>query len=69
MILLLYGYDPEGPFPSEEDNNVVVEPISLDKSHSIECYVSDVVDPLTQSPHLGIDLHINALNLVMDRME
>ena len=23
----LYGYDPEGPSPSEEDNNVVVEPI------------------------------------------
>ena len=68
-IILLYGYDPEDPFPSEEDNNVVVEPISLDKRHSIECYVLDVVDPLTQSTHLGIDLHIHALNLVRDRME
>ena len=29
----------------------------------------DVVDPLTQSSHLGIDLHIDALNLVRDRME
>ena len=25
---------------------VVVEPISLDKRHSVECYVMDVVDPL-----------------------
>ena len=68
-IIVWPGYDPEGPFPSEEDNNVVVEPISLDKRHSIECYVLDVVDPLTQSTHLGIDLYIHALDLDMDRME
>ena len=43
----------EGLSPLEEDNNVVVEPISLDKRHSIECYVMDVVDPLTQSTQLG----------------
>ena len=53
-------YDPEGPSPSEEDNNVVVELISLDKRLSIECYVLDVVDPLTQSTQLGIDLYIQA---------
>ena len=68
-IIVWPGYEPEGPFPSEEDNNVVVESISLDKRHSIECYVLDVVDPLTQSTHLGIDLYIHALNLVRDRME
>ena len=68
-IILLYLYDPEGPFPSEEDNNVVVESISLDKRHSIECYVLDAVDPLTQSTQLGIDLCIQALDLVRDRME
>ena len=49
--------------------NVVFEPISLDKMHSIECYVLDVVDPLTQSTQLGIDLYIQALDLVRDRME
>ena len=62
-------YDPEGPSPSEEDNNVVVELISLDKRLSIECYVLDVVDPLTQSTQLGIDLYIQALDLARDRME
>ena len=62
-------YDPEGPSPSEEDNNVVVERISLDKRLSIECYVLDVVDPLTQSTQLGIDLYIQALDLARDRME
>ncbi|CAH3157625.1 unnamed protein product, partial [Porites evermanni] len=41
----LYGYDPEGPSPSEEYNNVVVEAMSLDNRHSIESYVLDVVDP------------------------
>ena len=60
---------PEGLSRLEEDNNVVVEPISLDKRHSIECYVMDVVDPLTQSTQLGIDLYIQALDLVRDRME
>ena len=38
--------------------NVVFEPISLDKMHSIECYVLDVVDPPTQSTQLGIGLNI-----------
>ena len=62
-IQQLYGYDPGGSSPSEEDNKVVVELISLDKRHSIEYYVLDVVDPLTQStlwrlrvkrdPHMG----------------
>ena len=52
------------PLLQKEDNNVVVEPISLDKRHSIECYVLDVVDPLTQSTQLGIDLYIPALDLV-----
>ena len=67
----MYGYDPEGPFPSEEDNNVVVEPISIDKRHLIECYmyVLGVVDPLTQSIQLGIDLYIQALDLVRDIMQ
>ena len=67
----MYGYDPEGPSPSEKDNNVVVEPISIDKRHSIECYmyVLDVVDPLTQSTQLGIDLYIQALDLVRDIMQ
>ena len=39
----LYRYDQEGPSPSEEYNNVVVEPTSLDNRHSIESYVLDVV--------------------------
>ena len=55
---IVYGYDKEGPSPSEEDNDVVFEPISLDKRHSIECYVLDVADPLSQSTQLGIDLYI-----------
>ena len=62
-------YDPEGPSPSEEDNNVIVELISLYKRHSIDCYVLDVVDPLTQSTQLVINLYIRALDLVGDRME
>ena len=64
----LYGYDQEGPSPSKEAN-IVVEPISLDNRHSIESYVLDVVDLLTHSTQLGIDLYIQALDLVRDIME
>lgn len=65
----LYGCDPEGASPSEEDNNIVVEPITLDNRHSIESSVLDVVDPLMQSTQLGIDLYIQALDLVRDIMD
>ena len=41
----LYGCDPDGPPPSEGDNNIVVEPINLDNRQSIGPYVLDVVDP------------------------
>ena len=64
----LYGYDPEGPSPSKEAN-IVVEPISLDNRNLTESYVLDVVDPLTHSTQLGIDLYIQALDLVRDIME
>ena len=32
-------------------------------------YVLDVVDPLTQSTQLGIDVYIHALDLVRDIMQ
>ena len=59
----LHRYDPEGPSPSEEYNNVVVEPMSLDNRHSIESHVLDVADSPTQSTQLRIDLYIQALDL------
>ena len=65
----LYGYDPEGPSPSEENNNVVVESIPLDNKDILESYVLDVVDPLTMSIQLGIYLYTQALNLVLERMD
>lgn len=41
----LYGCDPEGPSPSEQDNSIVVKPVTLDNTQSEEFYVLDVVDP------------------------
>ncbi|XP_027038496.1 uncharacterized protein LOC113666893 [Pocillopora damicornis] len=55
--------------PSEENNNVVVESIPLDNKDILESYVLDVVDPLTMSTQLGIDLYTQALYLVMERMD
>ena len=65
----LYGYDPDGPSPSEENNNVVFESIPLDNKDILESYVLDVVDPLTMSTQLGIDLYTQTLILVMERMD
>ena len=65
----LHGYDPEGPSPSEENNNVVVESIPLDNKGILESYVLDVVDTLTMSTQLGIDLYTQTLILVMERMD
>ena len=67
--LQLYGYDPEDPSPSEEDSNVVVEPITFDNRDLIESYVLDAVDPVMQSTQLGIDLYIQALDLVRDKVD
>ena len=66
--LELYGYDPEGPSPLEENNNVV-EPITLDNRDFMESYVLDVVDPLMQSTNVGIELYTKALDLVTESID
>ena len=66
--LELYGYDPEGPFPLEETNNVV-EPIALDNRDFMEAYVLDRIDPLMQSTQLGIDLYTKVLDLVRESID
>lgn len=43
--------------------------IPLDNKDILESYVLDVVDPLTMSTQLGIDLYTQALYLVMERMD
>lgn len=67
--LELYGYDPEGPSPLEETNNVVVEPIALNNRDFMESYVLDMIDPLMQSTQLGIDLYTKALDLVRESID
>ena len=67
--LELYGYDPEGPSPLEETDNVVVEPIALDNRDFMESYVLDTIDPLMQSTQLGIDLYTKALDLVRESID
>ena len=65
----LYGYDSEGPSPPEEDHSIVVKEITLEYRHSIESYVLDVVDPLTQFTQQGTDIYVLALDLVRDKMD
>lgn len=65
----LYGCDPEGPSPSEQDNSIVVKPVTLDNTQSAESYVLDVVDPQMYSIELGTDIYIQALQLVRGIMD
>ena len=64
----IYGYDPEGPSP-QEDNNVVVEPVTLDNSILLETYVLEIIDPLRPSTQLGIDIYTQALELLRERID
>ena len=64
----IYEYDPEGPSP-QEDNNVVVEPVTLDNSILLESYVLEIIDPLRPSTQLGIDIYTQALELLRERTD
>ena len=50
-----YGDDPDGPTPLQSDNNVVVEEVDLGENDTLQSFVLERVDPLRESPHMGID--------------
>ena len=61
----LYGYDPQGPSSRESDNRVVVEAVNLGVNDLLESFVLERVDPLKQSSEMGIDVYMEALELVL----
>jgi hypothetical protein len=64
-----YGHDPQGPAALGEDNNVVVEPVEFDHQQEIESHVLEVLDPLKLSTEMGINIYIEALELVLAATE
>ena len=60
-----YGYDPEGPSPFEEsENNVVVPPINVAHASEIILQLQQTVDPLALSTEMGMDIYVEALQIV-----
>ena len=65
----LYGYDPQGPSSAESDNLVVVEAVDLGVNDLLKSFVLERVDPLKQSSEMGIDIYIQAKELVLLKIE
>lgn len=63
--LVFYGHDPQGPSPFDDsDNNVTVSPIEIPKQDEVLQILKQEIDPLKSSTDMGMDIYINALDLV-----
>ena len=60
-----YGYDPQGPSPLESNNVVVVSQITLgNNNEKIRSFVLQNLNSLSQSSDMGVEIYVNALQLV-----
>ena len=63
--LVFYGPDPQGPSPFDDsDNNVTISPIEIHKQDEVLQIHQQKIDPLKPSTDMGIDIYIDALDLV-----
>ena len=63
--LVFYGHDPQGPSPFDDsDNKVTVSPIEIPKQDEVLQILIQEIDPLKSSTDMGMDIYINALDLV-----
>ena len=60
-----YGYDPKGPFPFENsDNVVVVPPVNMENVDVIQSELLQIIDPLIPSTQMGVDIYEEVLHLL-----
>ena len=63
--LVFYGHDPLGPSPfHDSDNNVTVSPTEIPKQDEVLQILKQEIDPLKPSTDMGMDIYIDALDLV-----
>ena len=63
--LVFYGHDPQGPSPFDDsDNNVTVSPVEIPNQDDVLLILRQEIDPLKSSTDMGMDIYINALDLV-----
>lgn len=63
-----FGIDQGGPTPLESNNNVVVDEIDLGDNQSLTSIALEVIDPLRESSHMGIDIFQETLELVSNKL-
>ena len=68
--LELYGEDLQGPCSmfDEGTNNVVVSPDAIPHDQEVAADIYQIIDPNRNSPDMGIDIFIEVLDLVGQRM-
>ena len=66
--LAMYGYDAQGPSTIDSDN-VVIEPVVLHNGDALKSFVLENIDPLSHSYDMRIDLYMEALELVLLKIE
>ena len=64
MIWKHMAMNAQGSATVDKDNEVVVEPVNLPYADILESFVLGRVDPLKQSTEMGVDVYIEALNLI-----
>lgn len=67
--LAVYGYDAQCSSTIDSDNNVVNEPVVLHNGNALWSSVLENIDPLSHSCDMGIDLYLEALELVLLQIE
>lgn len=65
----IYGYDPQGPSPTEGDNNVIIDPVDISHEDLLKSFVLEHLDPLRPSTEMGVDIYSEDLDLVLQRIE
>jgi hypothetical protein len=63
-----YGYDPQGPSPLEDNGGVVLPEVALANDEEIQSFVLANVNPLSPSNDMGVDIYMNALQLVQHKI-
>ena len=62
------GEDPESPYPIDPVNNVVVSPVDISFAEEINNLLHNSIDPVRESPDMGIDIYLAALGLIYETL-
>jgi len=58
------NWSSHGPNPLHGENNAVVEEVDQGENDKLQSFVLERVDPLRESPHTGVDIFHEGLELL-----